>query len=360
MKVALLHYWLTNIRGGEKVFLELCEMFPDADIFTHVISPEIKHKYFSGRRVHTSSINKLPYAEKLYKSYMPLMFSAARAFDFSDYDLIISSESGPIKGIRKPKRAKHVCYCHSPMRYIWDMFDIYYKNAPLHKKGAMKLLKNYLQTQDLRSAESVDIFIANSFFVKERISRIYNRDAQVIHPPVNTAFFMQDKNNSQADYYLLAGQLVHYKRPDIAIKAFKQNGKKLIVAGIGEELDYLKKLAGPNIIFKGRVSDETLRNLYANAQALIFPGVEDFGIIPIEAQASGTPVIAYAEGGALETVLDGETGVFFKEQTPESLNAAVNQFEEQRDTFNPQTIRSNSLRFSPEIFRKSLSQILPI
>ena len=198
MKVALLHYWLTNIRGGERVFFELCKIFPDADIFTHVISPEIKEIYLSDRNVYTSFINKLPYAEKLYKNYMPLMFGASKSFDFTEYDLIISSESGPIKGIVKPESARHICYCHTPMRYLWDMFDDYYKFASFYKKCAMKFLKIYLRKHDLHSAESVDDFIVNSNFVKERVKRIYNRDAQVIYPPVNIEFFRQSTNDYQA------------------------------------------------------------------------------------------------------------------------------------------------------------------
>ncbi|MCK4983588.1 MAG: glycosyltransferase, partial [Victivallaceae bacterium] len=248
MKVALLHYWLTNIRGGEKVFLELCKMFPNADVFTHVISSEIKKNYFPDHKVYTSFINKLPYAEKLYKNYMPLMFKAAKTFDLTGYDLIISSESGPIKGIRKPEGIRYICYCHTPMRYLWDMFDDYYQSAPFYKKCAMKLLKNYLRKQDLHSAESVDDFIVNSKFVKERVRRIYKRDAKVIYPPVNVEFFRQSVNDYQADYYLMAGQLVKYKRPDFTIEAFNRNGKKLIVAGAGEELNSLKSTANSNII----------------------------------------------------------------------------------------------------------------
>ena len=358
MKVALLHYWLTNIRGGEKVFLELCEMFPDADIFTHVISEEIKEKYFHGRKVHTSFINKLPYAEKFYKNYMPLMFKAAQAFDLSGYDLMISSESGPIKGIHKPERARHICYCHTPMRYLWDMFDDYYQFAPFYKKCVMRLLKNYLRRQDLRSTESVDDFIVNSNFVKERIKRIYKRDAQVIYPPVNIDFFGKSVDNSQTDYYLLAGELVQYKKTDLVVKAFNRSGRKLIVAGTGEELNSLQAVANSNITFFGRVSDEKLHELYCGAKALIFPGIEDFGIVPVETQAAGTPVIAYAEGGALETVIDGETGLFFAEQTSESVNAAIDRFENISTTFNSEKIRLHSQKFSRQHFQTELKSFV--
>ena len=354
MKVALLHYWLTNIRGGEKVFLELCKMFPEADIFTHVISKEIKNTYFFKRKVYTSFINKLPNAEKLYKNYMPLMFKAAQSFDLSGYDLIISSESGPIKAIRKPKNARHICYCHTPMRYLWDMFDDYYKFAPLHKKLAMKLLKNYLRKQDLYSAENVDDFIVNSHFVKERVKRIYKRDAKVIYPPVNIDIFTKSTDNIEESYYLMAGELVRYKRPDLAVRAFNRNGRKLVIAGTGEELYSLQAIAESNVTFAGRVDNEKLHELYRNAQALIFPGVEDFGIVPLEAQAAGTPVIAYAQGGALETVIDGETGIFFHDHTPEALNASIDIFESIKSTFNSRKIKQHSQKFSQQRFQKEL------
>jgi glycosyltransferase involved in cell wall biosynthesis len=351
MKVALLHYWLTNIRGGEKVFLELCEMFPDADIFTHVISPEIRDTFFSGRKIRTSFINKLPDAERMYKNYMPLMFKAAQSFDLSGYDLIISSESGPIKGIRKPEGARHICYCHSPMRYLWDMFNDYYQAAPLYKKCAMKLLRNYLRGQDLNSAEKVDDFIVNSDFVRERVKRIYQRDAEVIYPPVDVDFFLDEADEPKADYYLLAGELVQYKKPDLAVKSFNRSGRKLVVAGVGEELAPLRAIAEDNISFAGRVSDEKLRELYRNARALIFPGVEDFGIVPVEAQAAGTPVIAYAGGGALETVVDGETGLFFHGQTQDALNAAIDEFENLETAFDHGKIKQHAQKFSRQLFQ---------
>ena len=357
MKVALLHYWLTNIRGGEKVLLELCKMFPEADIFTHVISSRIRDKYFPGRRIHTSFINKLPFAEKQYKNYMPFMFKAARNWDLSGYELIISSESGPVKGIKKPDSARHICYCHTPARYIWDMFDEYYESAPWYKRCAMKLLKNYLRKEDLHSAESVDVFIVNSNFVKERVKRIYDREAKVIYPPVDIEFFRQEINVHKAEYYLLTGELVEYKRPDIAVKSFNHNGKELIVAGTGERLDYLKSIANANITFAGRVGDEKLREFYSNAKALIFPGIEDFGIVPLEAQAAGTPVIAYGCGGILETVIDKETGLFFYEQTSEALNEAVNRFENTQITLDSPKIESHIRKFSPKRFQDEFNSV---
>ncbi|MCP3967431.1 MAG: glycosyltransferase family 4 protein [Lentisphaerae bacterium] len=358
MKVALLHYWLTNIRGGEKVFLELCNIFPEADIYTHVISSEIKKTHLQGRKVFTSYINSLPCSERLYKCYMPLMPAATANFKLDNYDLIISSESGPIKGIKKPEGVRHLCYCHTPMRYIWDMFDDYFKYAPWYKKIAMLLFKKYLRYCDIKSAESVNDFIANSNFVKERIRRVYNRDSRVIYPPVNVDYFGEEVLNLKEKYYLLAGELVKYKRPDIAIEAFNRSGKRLIVAGIGEELIALKAAANTNISFVGRASDRKLRKLYSNAQALVFPGIEDFGIVPVEAQATGTPVIAYGAGGALETVIADKTGLFFFSPEADALCNAIEEFESKQNFFSKSVIREHSVKFSTERFRAEIFSLI--
>jgi len=280
--------------------------------------------------VRATFIQKFPFAKKLYKNYLPLMPWALRRLNLSGYDLIISSESGPAKGIRKPPGATHICYCHTPMRYLWDLSDDYAKNASLLQKIGMKLFLPTLRKWDLWSATQVDRFIANSQFVADRIKRIYNRDAEVFHPPVDVEHFQTLERDPQ-DFYLFFGQLTAYKRADLAIEAFNRLGLRLIIAGAGEELEKLEtrnlKLATSNVEFLGRVSDEKRDELYSQAKALIFPGVEDFGIIPVEAQATGCPVIAFAEGGALETVVDGETGVFFAEQTADSLCAAIEKFQ---------------------------------
>lgn len=313
MKTALLHYWLTNMRGGEKVLAALGEMFPEADVFTHAYLPS-RVACFASRRVHESFIARLPFGRRHPQMYLPLMPMAMRSLKLDGYDLIISSESGPIKGIRKPKGARHICYCHTPMRYLWDMHDDYYRDAGLCGKLAMKLFTPHLRKEDLKSAESVDQFVANSRFVAERIKRIYGRDSVVVHPPVDVEFFSSSSTTNHQllttnhqPYYLFAGANVKYKRLDLAEAACKRMGRKLVVA-------------------KG-VSDGELRTLYAGARALLFPGVEDFGIVPVEAQAAGTPVIAYGQGGALETVVEGETGLFFREPTVESLCAALEEFE---------------------------------
>ena len=341
MTIALLHYWLTNMRGGEKVLAALGRMFPGADIYTHACLPS-SVSCLKSHRVRESFIARLPLGRKHPQAYLPLMPMATRALKLDGYDLIISSESGPIKGIRKPKGARHVCYCHTPMRYLWDMHDDYYRDAGLGGKLAMRLFTPYLRKEDLKSAESVDQFIANSHFVAERIKRIYGRDSVVIHPPVDVAFFsspFEHSNNrtfEQSPYYLFAGANVKYKRLDLAEAACRRMGRKLVVA-------------------RG-VSDEELRSLYAGARALIFPGLEDFGIVPVEAQAAGTPVIAFGEGGALETVRDGETGLFFREQTVESLCAAIEEFEGR--TWDPGKCRANAMRFSSREFENGIRFVL--
>ena len=341
MKTALLHYWLTNMRGGEKVLAAMGEMFPAADIFTHAFIPS-RVSCLKSHRVHESFIAQLPLGRKHPQAYLPLMPMATRALKLDGYDLIVSSESGPIKGIRKPKSARHVCYCHTPMRYLWDMHDDYYRDAGPCGKLAMKLFTPYLRKEDLRSAESVDRFVANSHFVAERIKRIYGRDPVVVHPPVDVEFFsspFEQSNNrtiEQSPYYLFAGANVKYKRLDLAEAACRRMGRKLVVA-------------------RG-VSDVELRALYAGAKALLFPGIEDFGIVPVEAQAAGTPVIAFGKGGTLETVKDGETGLFFREQTVESLCNAIEEFEGR--TWDPERCRANAARFGACEYENGIRGVL--
>lgn len=301
---ALLHYWLTKWRGGEKVLAALNELYPEADIFTHAISGELRRHF--PKKVFESHVASLPFGRVMPQMYLPLMPSASRAFDMSEYDLIISSESGPIKGIVKPSGARHICYCHTPMRYVWDLYDEYYRQAGAIGKLAMSLFTPYLRKEDLRSAESVDEFVANSKFVANRIRKIYGREAKVVHPPVDVDFFHGEYEKK--NYYLFAGANVPYKRLDLAREACRRMGRELKVVG-------------------GGMSDDEFRRAYGEARALIFPGIEDFGIVPVEAQAAGTPVVAFGLGGALETVSEGETGMFFREHSAESLMNAIEEFE---------------------------------
>jgi len=337
MKTALLHYWLTNVRGGEKVLAALGEMLPEADVFTHAYVQANMEGLFYGRKVTESFIACLPSGRRHPQVYLPLMPAASRALQLNGYDLIVSSESGPIKGIRKPKGARHVCYCHTPMRYLWDMHDEYFRTAGIGGKLAMKLFTPYLRREDLKSAESVDEFVANSAFVAERIKRIYGRDSVVVHPPVDVEFFSAAKRKA-GDYYLFVGAPVTYKRLDLARAACAKMGRELVVAG------------------GGSATGEELRGLYAGAKALLFPGLEDFGIVPVEAQAAGCPVIAYGAGGALETVVEGRTGIFFKEQTVESLCAAVEELESHE--FTADACRENARRFAKSVFIDKMKGIL--
>ncbi len=354
MKTALIHYWLTNLRGGEKVLLELAGLFPDADLFTHACSREMAERFFQGRRIRESLIARLPGARRNCQSYLPLMPCALRQFDFSSYDLILSSESGPAKGIRKPPSATHICYCHTPMRYLWDMYDDYYRSTGIPGKIAMRLFRDPLRRYDLRSADAVDHFIANSRFVAERIRRIYGRESTVIHPPADVSFFRKGAYEKKG-YYLFVGQLIDYKRADLALEACMKMNRRLLIVGEGNQLPALRKRAGKNICFRGRLEGEPLRRAYAEAEALLFPGIEDFGIVPLEAQAAGTPVIALGKGGALETVTP-QTGLFFPKADVQSLCAAIEEFESK--TFQPELLRTHAESFRPEVFRRNMRNFL--
>ena len=343
------------MRGGENVLEEFCRIWPEADIYTHAYTPERISDTISSHQVNCTFINRLPHAGTGCQKYLPLMPLALKRLDLSGYDLIVSSESGPVKGINKPRGSTHICYCHSPMRYLWDMYDEYYSNAGIAGKIAMSLFKRPLRRYDLKSADTVDHFIANSHFVAARIKRIYGRDSTVIHPPVDVDFFTQG-NYTKGDYYLFAGQLIPYKRPDLAIAACERMNRKLIVAGDGSMRRELEKKSGRNVTFTGRLQREKLRELYACAKALIFPGIEDFGIIPLEAQAAGTPVIALGAGGALETIVADKTGVFFDQPDVESLCNTIEAFETKK--FSADYLTAHAKKFSTERFRAEIKHFL--
>lgn len=353
----LLHYWLVNHRGGEKVLDVFQELFPEAEILTHVYNAPLFDQRFPRKKVRCTFINSLPLATKMYQKYLPLMPLALKMADVSKYDFLLSSESGPIKGVDKRPDAVHICYCHTPMRYVWDMFDQYQAQAGLVAGSGMKLTRTYMRNYDLRSAEKVNSFIANSAFVAKRIKKIYDRDSTVIFPPVETDFFAKLPRNEQ-DYYLYAGELCFYKRPDLVVAAFLRNGRKLVVAGSGAEFNRLRKMAwsAKNITFTGRVDDLHLRELYRGCRAMIFPGIEDFGIMPVEAQATGAPVIALGLGGALETVKSNQTGLHFFEQNVDAILNTVELFETL--SFDSQTIRDHAASFSRNNFTKNISDYL--
>jgi glycosyltransferase involved in cell wall biosynthesis len=323
MKVAIIHYWLVGMRGGEKVIEALCEMYPQADIFTHVYVPDAVSNRIRQHRIIPTFVNSLPRAARMYKIYLPLMPLALEQLDLRGYDLIISSESGPSKGITPPSDAVHVCYCHTPMRYIWNMYHDYRDSAGLLTRWMMPPLAHYLRMWDVTSAARVDSFVANSTTVAKRIRRFYGAESAVIHPPVDTTAFSIAPSSELGDYYLMAGELVSYKRPDLAVRAFNEMKLKLVVIGGGEMLDEIRSLAGPTVTVIGSQPFDVLRQHYARCRALIFPGEEDFGMVPVEAMASGRPVIAYGRGGATETVVDGVSGTFFAEQSVEAISSAV-------------------------------------
>lgn len=356
MRVAIIHYWLVGMRGGEKVLEALCRMYPEADIFTHVVVPDALSDELRRHTIRTSFIAKLPRAARMYKSYLPLMPLALEQLDLSKYDLILSSESGPAKGIIPPEGAVHVCYCHSPMRYIWNMYHDYRRTAGPIARASMPLLTHYLRTWDSSSAARVDRFVANSSTVASRIRRYYRRDAEVVHPPVDVSAFAPVGPEELADYHLMVGELVRYKRPDIAVRAFNAMKRNLVVIGGGEMLDELRAIAGPTVQILGSQPFAQLRHHYARARALIFPGEEDFGIVPVEAMASGRPVIAYCRGGATETVVDGRTGLFFDEQSEDALTDAVERLD--RLSFDPADIVLHARQFNPGRFERQMREAI--
>lgn len=323
MKVAIIHYWLVGMRGGEKVIEALCEMYPQADIFTHVYVPEMVSDRIRQHRIIPTFINSLPRASRMYKTYLPLMPLALEQLDLRGYDLVISSESGPAKGIIAPSDAVHVCYCHSPMRYIWNMYHDYRHSAGRVARLMMPPLTHYLRMWDVTSAARVDSFVANSATVASRIHRYYGAPSVVIHPPVDTGAFSIAAPSELDEYYLMAGELVSYKRPDLAVRAFNEMKLKLVVIGGGEMLDEIRRLAGPTVTVLGAQPFGVLKQHYARCRALIFPGEEDFGMVPVEAMASGRPVVAFGRGGATETVATGLSGVFFTHQSVEAISSAV-------------------------------------
>jgi glycosyltransferase involved in cell wall biosynthesis len=359
MRVALVHYWLVGMRGGEKVLEALCRMFPDADIYTHVAIRENLSDTIRRHTIRETFIARLPFARRWYPRYLPLMPLALESLDLTGYDLIISNEAGPAKGIVPGPRAVHLNYCCSPMRYIWDQYHIYHEKAGWFTRLLMPLFAHYLRVWDAAAAMRVDHFLADSQHVANRIKRYYRRDADVVYPPVAVEDFAPAPAGELEEYYLWCGELVRYKRPDVAIDAFNSNGLPLIVIGDGEERKRLEKTAHANIEFLGKAPFEVLKHHMSRCKALVFPGEEDFGIVPLEVQASGRPVIALARGGALETVIDGTTGIFFDQPTFEALNLAINRFESSKlgDDCS-EACRANAYRFREEAFRTGVRAAL--
>ncbi len=368
MRVALVHDWLTGMRGGENCLEVFCELFPDADLYTLVYLPDRVSPVIRSMKIHASWFNRLPRVEQYYRYGLPLFPSIVEGFALGDYDLVLSSSHCVAKGV-VPCGALHVSYVHSPMRYVWDMYESYFgPDAAWPARAGMALCRGYLQRWDVRSARRVDHFVANSQHIADKIKHIYGRPATVIHPPVDTEKF--DIRDVRESFYLIVSALVPYKKIELAIDAFNALGLPLIVAGEGPLKKTLQKKAGPNIQFLGWVDDAKLAKLYASCQALIFPGEEDFGIVPLEAQASGRPVIAYGKGGATETVngIDDwngapdpalrPTGIFFNEPIKGSLIAAVERFQKVSHVFEPEALRRQAERFSRAVFKRRLQNFV--
>ncbi|MBI4547707.1 MAG: glycosyltransferase [Ignavibacteriae bacterium] len=364
--IALVHDWLVSMRGGEKVLEVLCELFPDATLFTLVHKNGSVSSTIERMHIKTSFLQNMPFGKSHYQYYLPLYPTAVQQFDLSDFDVVISSSHAVAKGVRVRKDALHICYCYTPMRYIWDLYDDYFGHgrANVLTRTAMKFSLSYLRKWDIETSKGVDHFIAISAHVKERIKRIYQRDAEVIYPPVDVHRFslpalpLRQAGVSPNDngYYLIVSALVPYKRIDLAIEAFNQLGEKLVIIGEGSEEKQLKSRARQNIEFLGWVNDDELRKYYSECRALIFPGEEDFGIVPVEAMACGKPVVAYAKGGTMETVINGTTGLFFHEQTAGSLQQAIQKF--QQMIFDPVVIRNQTLQFERNRFKASVEQYI--
>jgi glycosyltransferase involved in cell wall biosynthesis len=356
MRAAIVHYWLLNMRGGEKVVEALCRLLPDADLFTLFYDPERVSPLIRSRRVSTSFLQPF---RKHYRSLLPLMPMALESFDLRDYDLVVSSESGPAKGVIAPSRARHVCYCHTPMRYLWDLYPAYRNEwtRSRFKRALMTPLASHLRLWDYATAARVDDFVANSENVRRRIWKTYRRESAVVHPPVAVESFY---SKPAEDYYLIVSEFVAYKRLDSAVRVFARNGRKLRLVGDGLEYKSLKRAATANIEFCGRVSDGDLRELYARCRAFLMPGEEDFGITAVEALASGKPVIAYGRGGALETVprSDPQGGLLYSDATDQALAQAVEQWDRCEEQVDAQALQAYAARFSESEFARKMAAFL--
>lgn len=360
-RVALIHYWLVGMRGGEKVLESLCRMYPDADIFTHVHVPEEMSDTIRGHKVTQTRVGRMPFARRLYQSYLPFMPRALEEIDLTGYDLVISSESGPAKGVIVPPDAFHLCYCHSPMRYLWDQYHVYRNSAGPLGRLMLPHLAHRLRMWDVTSAARVDAFAANSTHVAARIGKYWNRDSTVVHPPVDVHSFAPVAPDERGDFYLWAGELAPYKRPDLAIEVFNKLKLPLVMIGGPEkEANRLRALAGPTVTILGRTSFDVLRDHLARCRALIFPGEEDFGIVPLEAMASGRPVIAYDRGGARDTVIPGKTGLLFRDQSVDGLAQAVQRFEDEgMFDMDSAAMVQHARQFTEAAFQAGIAAMLP-
>jgi len=358
MKYVLVHDWLTSLAGAEKVLEALCEIYANAPIFTLVKDEmNIAHSKFYPKEIHTSFLQKFPKASKWYRYYMPFFPLAIESFDLSNFDVVVSTSHAVAKGVLTTHKQLHICYCHTPMRYIWDLVHQYLREVHLDKglKGfIVKMFMHYLRIWDICSVNRVDYFVANSKYIAKRIKHLYNRQATVIYPPVNVELF--SVLDGRDNFYLTASRFVPYKKIDIVVEAFSHMPeKRLVVIGDGPDNAKIKAKATRNVELVGALPFEQLRFYLQKAKAFIFAAEEDFGILPVEAQACGTPVIAYRAGGVLETVEDNITGLFFDEQSSGCIVDIIRNFDRKQDCFDANVIRQHALQFSKERFKKEFS-----
>lgn len=356
-KIALVFDWMTNSGGAEKVNLTLHKMFPDAPIFTSIFNPE-KLRGFEKAAIKTSFIQNLPFAKTKHQIYLGLMPYAYELFDLSSYDIVISSSHSCAKGVITKPETLHLCYCHTPMRYAWDNWHEYiqqYKMNPLFKYIGKKRIHK-IRMWDRLAAERVDYFMANSNTTNKRIEKYYHKESTIIPPMINKKNYkIAEKTKG---YFLAVGRLIPYKKFDLIVETFNQIGLPLKIVGTGIMENELRHQAKGNIEFLGYVNEKRLQTLYSECEALIFPQIEDFGITPLEAMASGRPVIALEQGGALDTIIDGETGIFFQKQTSMHLKAAIEEYQKQKSHFNPLAIRKHAEQFDQKEFQKKFMKYL--
>jgi glycosyltransferase involved in cell wall biosynthesis len=370
MRIALLHHWFISLAGGERVIDTIASIFPNADIFALFVDERKLPLSLRERKIVGSFLDKIPGGRRVHRHLLPFYPLAVEMLDLSGYDLVISSDSGPMKGALTDVNATHICYCHSPMRYLWDGYSAYIRGMSPPMQSIFGLTSHYVRNWDYSAAQRVDYFIANSNYVAGRIRKYYRRESTVIHPPINTGHsFLADKHD---DYYLAVGRLVPYKRTDILIEACKKLGRRLLIVGDGPEMKRLRKAGGENIEFLGEVDESQLRNVYAQCRALLFAADEDFGMVALEAQSYGRPVICYGKGGSLETVRGAYTladlknadahkvitGIFFEKQTADSLANAILSFESAEDVFVQEEIQSHARKFDTSIFVERLQNYI--
>lgn len=362
MRIAIVHHWLVSQGGGERVVEALAAMFPEADIFTLVASDKGIPKSLQNRRITQSILGRLPFSSRIYRHLLPLYPLAVEQLDLRGYDIVISSDAGPMKGVIIDSEAIHICYCHSPMRYVWNKYRDYREGLSGIKKYAFSLSAHYVRNWDFSAAQRVTYFVANSNNVAARIRQYYARESTVLYPPVDTSkgYLAQTID----DHYLAVGRMVSYKRLDLVIAACNRLGRKLRIIGSGPEERHLRAIAGKTIEFKGEVDSATLWQEYARCRALLFAAEEDFGMVPVEAQSCGRPVIAYGKGGALESVVQRtadhgfSTGVFFLNQTVHALSNAILDFESREHHYHPPAIREWAQKFDSAHFTSKFQELM--